>query len=107
MPGTEAIAAGVKSESEEARPNNGEPYVSQSLRRPVSVADIGSEGTALYQILGTDLSRRGNVALIEDGLLIYACGNAVIFEDVNKGVKDYLLCIDDGGVGCVAVHPSR
>ena len=107
MPGTEVIVAGEKSESGETRPNNGEHYVSQALRRPVNVADIGSEGTALYQILGTDLSRRGNVSLIEDGILIYVCGNAVIFEDVNKGLKEYLLCIDDGGVGCVAVHPSR
>ena len=93
--------------AEEAKPNNGEAYTAQSLRKPINIADIGSEGTALYRILGTDLNRRGNLALIEDDMLIYVGGNAVIFEDVKNDVKEFLLCIDDGGVGCVAVHPSR
>ena len=97
MPGADEIT----------KPNNGEAYIAQTLRKPINVADIGSEGTALYKILGTDLSRRGNLALIEDDMLIYVGGNAVIFEDVGKGLKEFLLCIDDGGVGCVAVHPSR
>ena len=102
-----AIVPGMKSENDDISLNNGEPYIAQSLRRPVSVSDIGSEGTALYKILGSDLNRRGNIALIDDDLLIYVCGNAVIFEDVKNKQKDYLLCIDDGGIGCVAVHPSR
>lgn len=107
MPGADVIVSGVKSESDEVRPNNGEPYSAQSLRRPTSISDIGAEGTALYKIIGSDLSRRGNIALIDDDLLIYVCGNAVIFEDIKNKLKNYLLCIDDGGVGCVAVHPSR
>lgn len=99
MPGPGAV--------DEVKPNNGEAYNAQSLRKPINIADIGTEGTALYKILGTDLNRRGNLALIEDDMLIYVGGNAVIFEDTKNSVKEFLLCIDDGGVGCVAVHPSR
>ena len=89
------------------KPNNGDVYLAASLRRSTCTADIGSDGTALYRILGIDQNSRGNLALIEDDVLIYVSGNATIFENVKKNTKNYLLCIDDGGVGCVAVHPSR
>ena len=107
MPLLESTALGLKSDIDDKKPNDGEVYIPASLRRPISVADIGSEGSALYHILGIDLNRRGNLALIEDDILIYVAGNAVVFEDVHREKKDFLLCIDDGGIGCVAVHPSR
>jgi hypothetical protein len=103
----DAVVPEHSPENEETKLTHTGIYEASSLRRPINVADIGGEGAALYKILGTDLSRRGNLALIDDDLLIYVGGNAVIFEDVQKGFKEYLLCIDDGGVGCVAVHPSR
>jgi predicted RNA-binding protein len=98
---------GLKTEIEDTKPSNGDVYKAASLRRKINSADIGSEATALYQILGVDLNRKGNLALIEDDVLIYVAGNAVVFEDVFKYKKEFLLCIDDGGIGCVAVHPSR
>lgn len=107
MPQQESTAIGLKSDIDDKKSNDGEVYNPASLRRPISVADIGSEGSALYHILGVDLNRKGNLALIEDDILIYVAGNAVVFEDVHKEKKDFLLCIDDGGIGCVAVHPSR
>lgn len=88
-------------------PNNGELYQPSNLRRPINVADIGREGTAIYHNFGDDLNRRGNLAFIEQNLLIYVGGNAVIFEDLTKSQKEYLLCVDDGGIGCVAIHPSK
>ena len=82
-----------------------EAYNIVTLRRPISVADMGREASALFGYFGTDLSRRDNLALIEDELLIYASGNSVVFEGVGR--KDFLLCVEDGGIGCVMVHPSR
>lgn len=107
MPLSEIEVQGSKTEIEDTMSCNGEVYKAASLRRRLHNADIGSEATALYQILGVDLNRKGNLALIEDDVLIYVAGNAVVFEDVFKYKKEFLLCIDDGGVGCVAVHPSR
>lgn len=106
---TEVEASEIRSKTEvkKIKPNNGDVYLAASLRRSTCTADIGSDGTALYRILGIDQNSRGNLALIEDDVLIYVSGNATIFENVKQNTKDYLLCIDDGGVGCVAVHPSR
>jgi hypothetical protein len=79
----------------------------QSLRNPQSVADLGRECTGLHHVFGVDMSRKGDLSLIEDDTIIYATATAVVFQNVHTGVKEYLLSIDDSGVGCVAVHPSR
>ena len=39
--------------------------------------------------------------------MIYSLGNSVVFEDFQLNTRKYLLGLDDGGVGCVAVHPSK
>ena len=101
-------ASEEKTEIIKIKPNNGDIYLAASLRKPTCTNDIGNDGTVLYRVLGIDQSSRGNnLALIEDHVLVYVAGNATIFENVKKNTRDYLLCIDDGGVGCVAVHPSR
>jgi hypothetical protein len=82
-------------------------YETASVRRPINIADVGREGTAFYHIFGNDITRRGNLHLVEDEIIVYVCGNAVIFENIISKTKDYLLGLDDAGVGCVAVHPSR
>ena len=83
------------------------PLDPASLRGPIHVADIGREGIALFHSFGTDLTKRSNLFLIENNVMIYVAGNSVLFENVRTLEKEYLICIDDGGVGCVVVHPSR
>jgi hypothetical protein len=78
-----------------------------ALRSPVSVCDLGKDFVALHHVFGADITRRNNIALIENHRIVYALGNVVVFEDILTGDKEYLLSIDEGGVGCVAVHPSR
>ena len=109
-PPVEEVATTAAHGSAETAPASDEKTAIQAydvatLRNPISVADMGRDGSALFGYFGTDLSRRGNLALIEDELLIYASGNAIVFEGVGR--KDFLLCVDDGGIGCVVVHPSR
>lgn len=81
--------------------------VLSSLRKPLCVADLGRECLALHYTFGVDMTRRGNLYLIEDEKIIYAIASSVVFEDVKSGQKSFLLGLDEGGVGCVAVHPSR
>ena len=76
-------------------------------RRPEAIADLGRSTSALFHIFGTDLARKSNFALIEDEIAVYAVGNSLVFENLVNGFKSYLMGLDDGGVGCVAVHPSR
>ena len=82
-----------KTEVKKMKPNNGDVYLAASLRRSTCTADIGSDGTALYRILGIDQNSRGNLALIEDDVLIYVSGNATIFEmqELSPAVADAMI----------------
>jgi hypothetical protein len=31
----------------------------------------------------------------------------VVFQNISTAAKEYLMSIGDGGIGCVAVHPTR
>lgn len=78
-----------------------------SLRNAVSIADLGRECTSLHHVYGMDMSKKGNMHMIDSDTIIYATSSAVVFENVLNGGKEFLLSIDDSGIGCVAVHPSR
>lgn len=82
-------------------------YDVSTLRKPESVADLGRDCLAFHHAFGMDVSRRGNMHLIENDTIIYASANCVTFQNIVSGHKDYLMGVDEGGVGCVAVHPSR
>lgn len=84
-----------------------DPYPLVSLRKGENVAELGRGDIALHHIFGADLTRVANLSFIEDDVIIYISGNAVIFENIGTGSKDYLLGIDEIGVGAVAVHPTR
>ena len=79
----------------------------RSLRRPVSVYDVGKERFGLYHTFGQDFTRRNNINLIEEDKIIYASGGNVVVETLSTHEKDFLLGIDEGGVGAIAVHPSK
>ena len=78
-----------------------------NFRSQQSVADLGRECTALHHVFGVDMSRKGNLNLIEHDTIIYATTAAVVFQNVATSAKEFLLSVGDGGIGCVAVHPSR
>ena len=82
-------------------------YVISTLRKPETVADLGRDCLSLHHVFGFDSSRRENWCLIETDKLIFATGSSVVLQDIALGTRDYLLTIDDQGIGCIAVHPSR
>eukprot|EP00605_Chrysophyceae_sp_TOSAG23-4_P000185 GSChrysophyteH1.ASY1.ANO1.219.1 assembled CDS len=77
------------------------------MKRPQAVADLGRECSSLFHNFGVDFTRKNNLCQIEQNVIIYALGNAVIFENFVEKTKKYLLGLDDGGVGCIVVHPSK
>lgn len=77
------------------------------FRNDQSISDLGRECTALHHVFGVDMSRKGNMNLIENDTIVYATTTAVVFHNVSTGAKEYLMSIGDGGIGCVAVHPTR
>ena len=78
-----------------------------NFRNAQNVADMGRECTALHHVFGADMSRKGNMSLIEQDTIIYATATAVVFQNISTAAKEYLMSIGDGGIGCVAVHPTR
>jgi hypothetical protein len=82
-------------------------YDCKDMRRPISVADIGMDCIAVHEIFGMDPAKKDNIGVIEDNMIVYAAGKAVVFVNLLTGKKQYLLAVDEGGIGCVAVHPSR
>jgi hypothetical protein len=82
-------------------------YSCFSLRKPESICDLGRDAVSLHHVFGSDIGRRGNLHLIDDDKIIYASSSSVVIESIATGVKNYLLSIDDNGIGCVAVHPAR
>ena len=86
---------------------NAGQYEVKNLRKPQHIADVGREVVGFHHLFGVDISRRGNLSLIEDHIIVYAIADAVVFENIFTQQKQYLLGIDEGGVGCVTVNPSR
>lgn len=84
-----------------------EIYDPSSLRKPESVADLGRDVLSLYHVFGHDVGRRGNLKLIEDDHIIYATSSSVVIEHLHSGKKQYVLGVEENGIGCVEVHPSR
>jgi hypothetical protein len=82
-------------------------YNPSKFRKPQNVADLGRECVALHHIFGVDANKKRNLYLIDNDKIVYAAANSVVFESITGGNKEYLLGIDEGGVGCVAVHPSK
>lgn len=83
------------------------PYEIPALRKPQSIAEL-DRGSAIFQdIVGNDINKRGNLSLIDDDMLVYASVNCVVFEHLETKIRKFLFGLDEGGVSCVAVHPSR
>ncbi len=82
-------------------------YEVSSLRKPESFADLGRDCLSLHHIFGFDVSRRENWCLIEPDKVLFASGSSVVIQNIKDGSRDYLLSIDDQGVGCITVHPSK
>jgi len=97
----------MEQQSSEAVTGDDTGYDINALRQPQSIADLGRDSLALHHVFGMDMTRRGGIYLIEDDMIIYAVSAAVVFESTISGKKEFLIGIDDGGIGCVAVHPTR
>lgn len=82
-------------------------YEPAKLRKNESVADLGRDCLALHHAYGYDFSRRGNLFFIEDNRILYAATTAVVLENIVTGTREFVMSVDEGGVGAATVHPSR
>jgi hypothetical protein len=82
-------------------------YNTQNLLKPQSFAEIGRDIASLKDVIGFDVHKKGNLHLIENDVLVYAVGSSVVFHYISTNTKEHLMGIDESGVSCVALHPSR
>lgn len=61
----------------------------------------------LSHAFGFDVERLFNVTYLTETVLIHAVGNTVQMLDLETMKTTYLPGLDGGGIGAVAVHPSR
>ena len=59
------------------------------------------------KILSLESHKRNNIAYIEDDVLVTSAGNNVVFLHLPDLAKRYMAGLDGGGIGAIAVHPSR
>jgi hypothetical protein len=77
------------------------------LTQSLGIGDLGKDLIALHHISGNDIFRRNNFVMLDRETIGYASGSSVIIENIETHERKYLLSLDDGGVGCIAVHPTR
>jgi hypothetical protein len=66
-----------------------------------------SEQQSHVTILGQDLHKRNNLLQLSGSVMLTSAGNVAIIWDTDSGQRTLLPCRDGGGVGALAVHPSR
>jgi hypothetical protein len=82
-------------------------YFASRLRKPPSAADIGTDPVGLHYVFGSDLNKVDNLSFIADDMIIYVAGSVVVIENIETPYRQYLLPVDEMGVGFVAVHPQK
>lgn len=82
-------------------------YETSALRKGESVADMGRDCMALHYEYGYDFSRKLNLFFIEDVRILFASSSAVVLENIVTGLREFILALDEEGIGAVTVHPSR
>ncbi|KAI8619969.1 hypothetical protein BC830DRAFT_1059801, partial [Chytriomyces sp. MP71] len=56
---------------------------------------------------GFDSHKRSNLFFLDDTTLLTSVGNVLVFINVKTSDQSYFEGLRDGGIGAVAVHPSR
>jgi hypothetical protein len=82
------------------------PAISQ-IKRPIGIGDLGKDLIGLHHVFGHDIHRRNNFVLLEANTIGYATGSSVVIENILTNERRYLMAIDEGGIGCIAVHPKK
>ncbi|XP_048254045.1 cilia- and flagella-associated protein 44-like isoform X2 [Haliotis rufescens] len=62
---------------------------------------------SLQHSFGYDCRRRANLFMLDSRTLIFIAGNLVQLLDINTKEQRYIRSTSGGGIGALAVHPSR
>ncbi|KAG8345734.1 hypothetical protein ERJ75_001004600 [Trypanosoma vivax] len=76
-------------------------------RPPLHVYPEAKVGTAFFSHHGIDSTRYNGICALTGSTVLMASGRFVMFVDFHRGTIESVPGPEDGGVGAVAVHPSK
>ncbi|XP_033757971.1 cilia- and flagella-associated protein 44-like isoform X3 [Pecten maximus] len=105
-------AEGEKTQEEEEEkgiPSNFFYELDKMTSKPMITEDSGlpEDMLSLQYSFGYDCTKRANLHLLDEKTVIFAAGNLVQLVDLQTREHTYLRSTSGGGVGALAVHPSR
>lgn len=68
---------------------------------------LPAQTMALQHVFSVDASKRNNLFYIEDDVVLTSAGNELVLLQLPSLSQRTLTCPDGGGIGAIAVHPSR
>ncbi|KAH9597808.1 hypothetical protein LSM04_001058 [Trypanosoma melophagium] len=83
------------------------PTEASKEKPPLHVYPEAKIGTRFYSHFGIQSTRYNGVCALTDSIVLMASGRFVMFVDVHTGKIESMPGPIDGGVGAIAVHPSR
>lgn len=72
-----------------------------------SALGVPSQVLELQRSLGFDSHRRSNLHNIAPNVIMYIAGNVAVFHNVETDEQTFLRSTAPGGVGAIAIHPTR
>ncbi|XP_068191514.1 cilia- and flagella-associated protein 44-like [Antennarius striatus] len=76
------------------------PYITPNSQIPENLLQ-------LRHSFGYDSELRGNLQLLDDSTLMFIAGNLLVLLDLSTRKQRYLRSCRGGGIGSVAVHPTK
>ncbi|XP_053313360.1 cilia- and flagella-associated protein 44 [Spea bombifrons] len=100
---------GETPEPEETIPENLFYDYEKIRSQPYITPDSGIPNNVLQLLhsFGYDCTRRANLHLLDDQTLLYVAGTACVILALKPQGQRYLRSSSGGGVGAIAVHPSK
>jgi WD40 repeat protein len=80
--------------------------VSMRAERTLIKGILAPDTITLEHAFGIETQRRNSLHRMNDSKLLTITGNALLMIDLNTMEQDFLIGIDGGGIGAIAVHPS-
>eukprot|EP00958_Prasinococcus_capsulatus_P003259 scaffold302_cov397-Prasinococcus_capsulatus_cf.AAC.7 len=75
--------------------------------KAVDLRGSPAEQVHLCSSLGFDCTKRNNIHVLAPDVLVHSTGNTVQILDLKTQAQSYLRGLDGGGIGAIAVHPTR
>lgn len=82
-------------------------YKFNELIKEESIFEIGRDALYLDNIYGFDNNMNQNLHFLDFETIIYATTAGIIIQNITSNHRIFLTSLDEGGVGCIAVHPSK